>query len=94
CVVRDALRIDGRVLARVDTSEYLARRTLLRRLPFPERYSPARQKLGYTEDLAFSHELVKHRVVVACSRQPTLDYYLGGYSNRDAVADLLRQARR
>lgn len=94
CVVRDALRIDGRVLARVDTSEYLARRTLLRRLPFPERYSSARQRLGYTEDLAFSHELVKHRVVVACNRRPTLDYYLGGYSNRDAVADLVRRTRR
>jgi len=84
--VRDTLVADGHVVARVDTSEYLARRTLLERIPFPEVYSRWRRKLGYTEDVAFSHELVKQKVVVVKSERATLDYYLGGYSNLDISA--------
>jgi glycosyltransferase involved in cell wall biosynthesis len=80
-VVRDTLMVRGRVIARVDTSEFLVRRGLHERLPWPTDFSRAQQKLGFTEDLVFSHRLVKQRVEVACSERPTLDYYMGGYSN-------------
>jgi hypothetical protein len=90
--VRDTLVADGHVVARVDTSEYLVRRTLLERIPFPETYSRWRRKLGYTEDVAFSHELVKQKVVVVKSERATLDYYLGGYSNLNASGKHPRSA--
>jgi glycosyltransferase involved in cell wall biosynthesis len=80
-IVRDALRVGGRILARVDTSEYLVRRSLHARIPFPERFNRWQQQLEITEDLAFSHALIKARVVVARSGRATLDYYMGGYSN-------------
>jgi hypothetical protein len=80
-VVRDRLRAAGRVVARVDTSEFLIRRELHERMPWPTTFSRAQQSLGFTEDLVFSHQLVKRGVEVACSERATLDYYMGGYSN-------------
>jgi hypothetical protein len=88
-VVRDELRAGGRIYARVDTSEYLVRRSLHDRIPFPTRFSRWQRQLGLTEDMAFSHALVKQRVVVARSERPTLDYYMGGYSNVDALPKLV-----
>jgi hypothetical protein len=38
--------------------------------------------LELAEDFVFSYELVRRRVVVACSEEPTLENYMGGYSNR------------
>ncbi|WP_428964852.1 glycosyltransferase family 2 protein [Micromonospora fluostatini] len=83
-VVRDTLRAAGIPITRVDTSEYLVRRDLHARIPFPTRYPSWRRRRGYTEDLAFSIELVRQGVPVTCSQRATLDYYMGGYSNADA----------
>lgn len=80
-IVHDELRAGGRILARVDTSEYLVRRSLHDRIPFPERFNRWQQRLEITEDLAFSHALIRARVVVARSERATVDYYMGGYSN-------------
>jgi hypothetical protein len=80
-VVRDTLLAQGRVIARVDTSELLVRRQTQERVPWPTEFSRAGQSLGFTEDSVYSHLLIKKRVRVACSELPTLDYYMGGYSN-------------
>ncbi|MFF4948569.1 glycosyltransferase family A protein [Streptomyces chattanoogensis] len=83
CVMRDTLRAGDQIRG-VDTSEFLARRTLHERLLFPARLSPEQRRLGFTEDLAFSHELVRQDIPVLCSRQATVDYYMGGYSTSKA----------
>lgn len=84
-VVRDTLRANGKIYARVDTSEYLVRRSLHERIPFPTRFNRWQQALGLTEDMAFSHALIRNKVEVVCSRRATLDYYMGGYSNIAAL---------
>ncbi|NUR32088.1 MAG: glycosyltransferase, partial [Catenulispora sp.] len=86
-VVRDTLQANGKIYARVDTSEYLVRRSLHERIPFPTTFNRYQRKLGLTEDMAFSHALIRAGIVVACSRAATLDYHLGGYSNVDAVSN-------
>ncbi|RCG30662.1 glycosyltransferase family 2 protein [Sphaerisporangium album] len=80
-VVRDTLTARGQIVCRVDTSEFLVRRELHRRIPFPVHYTRWRRRLEFTEDMAFSHELIKQKIRVECSRKATLDYYMGGYSN-------------
>lgn len=86
-VVRDMLiSEDGRLVARVDTSEFLVRRDVLNRIPFPEHFSAARQKLEITEDVAFCQALYRGGVKVLPSEHATLNYYMGGYSNVDALA--------
>jgi glycosyltransferase involved in cell wall biosynthesis len=89
-VVRDTLLApDGRLVARVDTSEFLVRREVFARVPFPEQFSPARRKLEITEDVAFCHALYRRRVPVVASRRASLNYYMGGYSNRAVPGQLL-----
>ncbi|HXE44520.1 MAG TPA: glycosyltransferase family A protein [Conexibacter sp.] len=85
-VVRDRLDTGGELLPRVDTSEYLVTRTLHERCPWQTCFSRGARRLGFTEDVSFSAALVRLGVVVACSEQPTLRYYMGGYSN-DRAAD-------
>ena len=84
-IVRDRLILGDRRLGRIDTSELLVRRSLHDTLRFPTTYSPARQKLGVSEDLAFCLELVRRRIKVICSETASIDYYMGGYSNVDAL---------
>lgn len=86
-VVKDRLRHGTEVVARVDTSEYLIRRAFYVDHPFPVRFSRGQQLLEMTEDMAFSHLLVRLRVPVVCSERATLAYTMGGYSNIDAVDD-------
>jgi hypothetical protein len=86
-VVRDRLDTGGQLMPRVDTSEYLVRRSLHERCPWATAFSRGQQRLGYTEDVAFSVALVRLGVVVACSERPTLRYRMGGYSNSRAVPD-------
>lgn len=80
-VVRDTFRSEGRVIARVDTSEFLVQRELFDRIRFSESFSAARQRLQWTEDYAFALDLARSGVEVACSRLATLSYQMGGYSN-------------
>ncbi|UGY93309.1 glycosyltransferase family A protein [Streptomyces gobiensis] len=91
CVMRDTLRVGDQIRG-VDTSELLVRSSLHERIPFPTRFSREQRRLGYTEDLAFSRELVRQEVPVLCSRQATVDYYMGGHSNSRAFVEL-RDAR-
>jgi glycosyltransferase involved in cell wall biosynthesis len=66
----------------VDTNEWLLERDLLVEVPFPEHYSNADLERMITEDHKFFNELVNNRICISCSRQATVRYYLGGYSNR------------
>lgn len=84
-VVRDTFMADGKVVARVDTSEFLVRRELIERIGFPARFSRARQRLQWTEDYVFALELARAGVRVVSTCRATLDYRMGGYSNRDAM---------
>jgi glycosyltransferase involved in cell wall biosynthesis len=81
-IVRDALVKDGRTICRVDTNEFLIRRAVHERVPWPMTYSRARMKLEMTEDVAFSHALLKHGVQIVCSERASVRYYMGGRSTR------------
>ncbi|MEU1228951.1 glycosyltransferase family A protein [Streptomyces sp. NPDC005828] len=85
-VVRDAMRvIDGKLLSRVDTNELLIRRETHARIPFPTTYTVWQRILETTEDMALCQELLRHGVSTACSERPTVDYYMGGFSNAAAL---------
>lgn len=84
-VVRDRLVHEGRLVARVDTSEFLVRREVQERIPFPERYSAVRRRLELTEDVVFGHALYRAKVKVLASERATVNYTMGGYSNVDAL---------
>jgi hypothetical protein len=66
----------------VDTNEWLLDRSLLLEIPFPEHYSEHDLRQMITEDHKFFSELVNKQICISCSRQATVRYYLGGYSNR------------
>ncbi len=91
-VVRDVFAVGGRVVARVDTSEFLVRREVVERVGYPADFSRARQRLQWTEDYVFALELSRAGVEVVCSRRATLDYRMGGYSNREALPATLEGA--
>ncbi|WKX69368.1 glycosyltransferase family 2 protein [Streptomyces sp. XD-27] len=91
CVMRDTLRVGDQIRG-VDTSECLVRASLHEQIPFPTRFSQQQKQLGYTEDLAFSQELVRQDVPVLCSQQATVDYFMGGHSNSKPFVEL-RDAR-
>lgn len=84
--VRDLLVHEGRLVARVDTSEFLVRREVQERIPFPEYYSAARRKMELTEDVVFGHALFRAKVPVAMSERATVNYTMGGYSNAEALS--------
>jgi len=65
----------------VDTGEWLFTRQLLMEIPFPEGYSEKDWYEMQTEDDKLLDRLIEFGEPIACSRQPTLKYYLGGYSN-------------
>ncbi|MFG2006132.1 glycosyltransferase family 2 protein [Spirillospora sp. NPDC048911] len=84
-VVRDAFVATGRLVARVDTSEFLVRRIVFEDVPFPEHFSAAKRRLEITEDVAYAQALYRCGIDVVPSRRATLNYFMGGYSNADAV---------
>lgn len=86
-VVRDRLDTAGAMLPRIDTGELLVTRSLHVRCPWPTRFSRGARRLGFTEDVAFAVALVRRGIRVAQSRQPTLRYYMGGYSNDPRAVD-------
>jgi cellulose synthase/poly-beta-1,6-N-acetylglucosamine synthase-like glycosyltransferase len=71
-------------LGMVDTSCWLLRRELLRRIPFPDRRSAADVAALRTEDDLLLERLVAHGAAIASTTTPTVLYRLGGYSNRHA----------
>ncbi|MFJ9457450.1 glycosyltransferase family 2 protein [Kitasatospora sp. NPDC101447] len=84
-VVRDRFASGGTVLARIDTSEYLVRRRFHAGTGFPETFSPARQKLEWTEDFVFALQLARAGVEVVCTERATVNYTMGGFSNSHAL---------
>lgn len=64
-----------------DTSSWLLARALLLEVPFAEEFTQADadNKIGEDDKLFFA--LRARGEPIACSRRPTLRYYLGGYSN-------------
>jgi glycosyltransferase involved in cell wall biosynthesis len=86
-LVRDRLDTAGAAVPRVDTSEFLATRRLHLRCPWETSFSRGAQRLGFTEDVAFSVALVRRGIRVAQSEQPTLRYHMGGYSNDSGGID-------
>ncbi|MGR6975113.1 glycosyltransferase [Streptomyces cynarae] len=85
-VVRDAMRMtDAGMLNRVDTNELLLRRETHERIPFPTDFTVWQRILQTTEDMALCERLLRTGVVVVCSERPTVDYYMGGFSNAAAL---------
>lgn len=65
----------------VDTSAWLLDRDLLLSNPFQEKYSIDDARTLTSEDDKLFYSLLKRGIRLACTYQPTLLYYLGGYSN-------------
>ncbi|MER8199655.1 glycosyltransferase family 2 protein [Streptomyces microflavus] len=79
-VVRDVFKVDGELVARLDTNELLVRRETHDMVPFREEFSRARQKMQWTEDFTFAIDLARAGIDVVCTRQATVDYTMGGCS--------------
>lgn len=65
----------------VDTSAWLLDRDLLLSLPFQEKFSTDDARTLTSEDDKLFYLLLERGIKIACTNQPTLLYYLGGYSN-------------
>lgn len=65
----------------VDTSAWLLDRNLLLSVPFYEKYSVDDARTLTSEDDKLFYSLLEREIQLACTNQPTLLYYLGGYSN-------------
>ncbi|MDC9583297.1 glycosyltransferase [Xenorhabdus sp. PR6a] len=65
----------------VDTSAWLLNRNLLLSVPFQEKFSVDDARTLTSEDDKLFYSLLERGVRLACTSQPTLLYYLGGYSN-------------
>lgn len=79
-VVRDVFKVEGELIARLDTNELLVRREVHDKVPFREEFSRARQKMQWTEDFTFAIDLARAGIEVVCTRQATVDYTMGGCS--------------
>lgn len=82
-IVRDAvLDPDGEPVCTVDTSEFMARRRVHRKVLFTVVF-PWRQMVGdYSDDYAFIKKCHEAGFKFKCSEKVTLTYTIGGFSNR------------
>ena len=82
-IFRDAAKaiVDGEDVGAVDMGAWLFRRDLLGTVRFETAYSAWEVRNSVTEDDKLLARLKSSGIRVACSRRPTLKYYLGGYSN-------------
>ena len=71
--------VDG--VRTVDTSEWLITRDIIDGTPFPTHYDRTDWEQRCFEDGKLLRQLLSAGIRPACTRQPTLRYYLGGYSN-------------
>lgn len=69
----------------VDTSAWLLDHDLLLSVPFQEKFSKDDARTLTSEDDKLFYSLLERGVQLACTYQPTLLYYLGGYSNSGAT---------
>ncbi|EIE97819.1 glycosyltransferase family A protein [Saccharomonospora glauca] len=84
-VVRDRLWAGDEVLGRIDTGEFLIRRTYAEKHGFPQRFTPRQQELEITEDMAYALSMARRGVRPLCTEKATLRYTMGGYSNADSL---------
>ena len=89
-VLRDRIDFNGVLLGRVDTNELMVRRRLFERIPFPEEFSRWKQMIGLGDDALLNYLLLKNNVEVVCTEQVTVNYYMGGKSNRETYAPRAR----
>lgn len=76
----DASKLGGGIML-VDTSEWLIRTEVLRQVGIPNQFSYEDWVQNLAEDDKLVAALVAAGVKIGCSKQPSLKYYLGGYSN-------------
>lgn len=84
-VVRDRLWAGEKILGRIDTGEFLIRRSYAERHGFPQRFTRGQQLLEITEDMAYALAMARRGVRPVCTERPTLRYTMGGYSNADSL---------
>lgn len=82
-IVRDRVEVSkpGSGFMLVDTSEWLIRTEVLRRVRIPRRFSYQDWLQNLAEDDKLVAALVAAGIKIGCSKQPSLRYYLGGYSS-------------
>ena len=82
-IVRDRVDVSpgGSGVVMVDTNLWLIKTEVLWRVKFAEQYSYQDWLDNVTEDDKLVETLVSAGIKIACSEQPSLKYYLGGYSN-------------
>ncbi len=80
-IVRDQVVPHRRDLSMVDTSEWLFQTNFLRSLEFCKVYTRDDWLYAKAEDSKLLDQIVQSGTPVPSSRQPTLRYFLGGYSN-------------
>lgn len=62
----------------VDTSEWLVRRSVVERCPWPEDVTTDQERGGISEDGLWLRRLIESRVSMTCSAAATLTFRLGG----------------
>lgn len=83
-VVRDRALHDGRP-GLVDTNEWVLKRELLLFYSTGREVTRAERRLKFTEDTMLTRDLARAGVPVACSREATVRYTMGGYSNENVA---------
>jgi len=78
CIMKDSIQTDR--VRSVDTSEWLIRSELLKKIPFRERYTSKEEAMRVTEDDTLLKDLVVEGIRIETTGLATLLYYIGGYS--------------
>jgi hypothetical protein len=65
----------------VDMSEWLFETGFIRSIGFEENYFSTDQETCWAEDAKLLDEIVARGLRIPSTKEPTLRYYMGGYSN-------------
>ena len=84
CLVRDrvGLVVGGREYGMVDMGEWLFERSIFDVLKFKLRYSAQEIRRRTGEDDKLLRDMLRLGIPTACSERASLNYSLGGFSNR------------
>jgi hypothetical protein len=93
-IFRDSSKamVSGEDVAAIDMGAWLFKRGLLHDVWFDTEYSDWEVRNSITEDDKLLARLKHSGIRIACTRTPTLRYYMGGYSN-NAVSNRRRTRR-
>ncbi len=94
-IVRDQVVPRRRELSMVDTSEWLFEITFLQQFKLDSSYTLTDWECSHAEDAKLLDQIVETGISIPSTRDPTLQYFLGGYSNNPssegaALADWLK----